>query len=130
MKNQEAKNWLDFAKRDLEAAKLLYEFGDIPNALYHLQQSAEKSLKSVIIYQSIPLTPKQFRTHSLEYLCNVLEDYKVDIPEELKDISTLTAYAFTTRYPDDYIPVSEEEYEQAYEIALKVYEWAKSIVEN
>ena len=42
----------------------------------------------------------------------------------------MTRYAFEVRYPDDYRPVSEEGYEEAYEVAVRVYEWAKGIVED
>ncbi|NPB02986.1 MAG: HEPN domain-containing protein [Thermotogae bacterium] len=129
MKSSEAKVWLDFALRDLRAAEVLYGEGDVPNALYHLQQAAEKSLKAIIIYYAIPTTLRQFRTHNLEHLVGVLERYGAEVPEALQGIELLSDYAFSTRYPDDYVPVSKEEYEEAYEIAKKVLEWAKSIVQ-
>ncbi len=35
-----------------------------------------------------------------------------------------------TRHPNDHVPVSPEEYREAYGIAIKVYEWGKGIVEG
>ena len=60
----------------------------------------------------------------------MLERGNISVPDFIKDARSLTRYAFTTRYPDDYIPVSLEEYEEAYEIAVRVYKWAKGIVED
>ena len=35
----------------------------------------------------------------------------------------LNNYAFSTRYPDDFSPISEEEYRNAVKIAENVYIW-------
>ncbi len=130
MIKREFEVWLRFASRDLRAARILHGSGDLLNALYHLQQAAEKSLKAVIVFHSIPVSHRQFRTHNLEYLVAILKRHGVDIPNDLKGIGILTDYAFTTRYPDDYVPVSEEEYDEAYSVAIRVYEWAKKVVES
>jgi len=53
----------------------------------------------------------------------------VKVPDFVEGSRHLTDYAFSTRYPDDYVPVSKEEYEEAYEIAKRVLEWAKEIVQ-
>jgi len=39
------------AQKDLNAARILAKTGEVPLALYHLQQSYEKSVKSLCIYQ-------------------------------------------------------------------------------
>ncbi len=123
MRRYYAKLWLKFAGEDLEASRTLLKRGLIRLATYHLQQAAEKSLKALLILQGSEIP----RTHDIERLMNLLNAF-YSIPRDLWDAVNLTEYAFTTRYPDDYVPVSEEEYEEAYEIAVRVYEWAKGIV--
>jgi len=115
-----AKLWLEFAKEDLESSRVLWERGLIRTATYHLQQAAEKSLKSLLVLQGVEV-PK---THDIDKIIKSLSDFYV-IPKDIQDAVNLTEYTFTTRYPDDYVPVSLEEYEEAYEIAIKVYEWAR-----
>ncbi len=125
MKKYYAKLWLEFAEEDLEASRTLVKKGLIRTAAYHLQQAAEKSLKALLILQGSEIP----RTHDIERLMNLLSTFYA-IPRDIWDAVNLTEYAFTTRYPDDYVPVSLEEYEEAYEVAIRVYEWAKGIVEE
>ncbi len=63
-------------------------------------------------------------------MLNVLKKSDISLPEEILKATDLTRYAFEVRYPYPYVPVSREEYEEAYDIALKVYEWAKGIIEG
>ena len=123
MRRYYAKLWLKFAGEDLEASRTLLKRGLIRLAAYHLQQAAEKSLKALLILQGSEIP----RTHDIERLMNLLNAF-YSIPRDLWDAVNLTEYASTTRYPDDYVPVSLEEYEEAYEIAIRVYKWAKGIV--
>ncbi len=116
MKVERAKQWLEFALDDLEMAEILKREGKLKGAMYHIQQSYGKS--------------KAFKTHHIDRLIKILKDNGLNIPEFLYKAEDLTIYAFTTRYPDDYVPVSADKYEEAYDIALKVYEWAKGIIEG
>ena len=125
---EDALRWLEFAEGDLDVAEGAAERKRYNYALYHLQQAVEKSLKAVIIYSVGEKA--NIRTHSIEKLILVLEDYGLDVPPSIRRSTYLTDYAFTTRYPDDYLPVSRQDYEDAYKIAVKVYEWAKGIVEG
>jgi len=85
----------------------------------------EKSLKAIVIlYGEVPP-----RTHNIRTLIGVVKKF-VEFPKELENAARLTQYAFEVRYPDDYVPVSLEEYEEAYGIAVRVYEWAKGLVER
>ncbi len=127
---RKARIWLEFAERDLERAKVMYSLGDYDDAAYHLQQAVEKSLKSVMVYFGITPNVPKFKIHNIENLISVLEEGGINVPDWMYDAVLLTRYAFTTRYPDDYVPVSEEEYMEAYDIALKVYEWARGVVQN
>ncbi len=125
MSVEDAKEWLEFARKDIRRAYNNASLEDYSLAVYLLQQAVEKSLKAVIILHG--KTPP--RTHNIRTLIGTIEEFK-DFPEDLEDAANLTRYAFETRYPDEYISVEEKEYEEAYDLALKVYEWAKDIVES
>lgn len=57
-----AKIWLDFAHRDLEAAKLLVDAEYVSNVvLFHAQQCVEKCLKALLEEHNIPVP----RIHSV-----------------------------------------------------------------
>ena len=129
-RKEDARRWLQFAKEDLEAAAVMEEKGYRRIAVFLLQQSAEKSLKAVVIILGLEGKVKKFKTHDIEHLVDVLIEKDVPMPPDVLNSPSLTRYAFTTRYPDDYIPVSLEEYEEAYEVAVRVYEWAKEIVKD
>ena len=124
---ERAKEWLRFSLDDLEVSREAAKLGKYNIAAYHLQQAVEKSIKGVIVFIG---KRKNLRTHDISVLVKMLLEEGVDVPVEVLDAQDLTEYASTTRYPDDYVPVSEEEYEEAYEVAVRVYEWAKGIVED
>ncbi|MFQ5842630.1 MAG: HEPN domain-containing protein [Thermodesulfobacteriota bacterium] len=51
-----AEAWLDFAHRDLEAAKLLVDHEYVSNAvLFHSQQCVEKCLKALLEEADVPV---------------------------------------------------------------------------
>ncbi len=127
-RKEDALRWLEFAEGDIDVAEAAAERKRHNYALYHLQQAVEKSLKAVIIYSVGEKV--NLRTHSIEKLVSILEEHGIEVPEIVRRSVYLTDYAFTTRYPDDYFPVSEQDYEKAYGIAMEVYEWAKDIVES
>ena len=128
MKIKEAKEWLDFALKDIKAAELLGSEGEYDLANYHLQQAAEKSIKAILVLYD--LKGKGFKSHNITKLLSLLVNANFNIPDFILNAENLSRYAFTTRYPDDYVPVSKEEYEEAYGIALKVYKWVKGIIEG
>ena len=123
---EKAKKWLEFAGMDIKRAERGAEFDDWEDALDHLQQAVEKSLKALLVLKNSEIP----RTHRIDVLLKVLKDLGFKIEQDILSAQILTQYIFTTRYPDDYVPVSKEEYEEAYEIALKVYKWAKGIIEG
>ena len=93
---------------------------------FQAQQAVEKAIKA--LYQHGGL---HFRyTHDLEELGKGLEDSGVPIPSIIKESVILTRYAFETRYPGPFEPVTEEEYQEAVRLAEAVVEWAERIIEN
>jgi HEPN domain-containing protein len=60
----------------------------------------------------------------------LIEEHNIVVSDEIKDSISLTAYAVSTRYPGDFEPVDEQEYQEALEIAKKVFDWARKIIED
>ena len=124
MKNLErAREWFQRARSNMARAKagkvspeILYE-----DLCYDAEQAVEKALKSLCILHEILFA----KTHDIAYLIELLEKGDVEIPEEVKEGKMLTAYAVETRYPGDYIPVSEDDYLKAVRVAEKVIEWVE-----
>ncbi len=123
MRRNEAKIWIEFADRDLHRSTSNALLGDYDLAAYLVQQTCEKALKAVLIR----FGEKPPKTHNIRFLIGEIEKF-VDFPPHLMEVAKLSQYAFSVRYPDDYVPVGKEEYEEAYEIAKRVLEWAKEIV--
>ena len=79
---------------DLRDARVLAEAGGHPNACFHAQQSAEKSLKAALIALG-----KQGWGHSVDHLLEALSDY-VSLPQEVSRAAYLDRYYIPTRYPN------------------------------
>ena len=102
--------------------------GSPPDGLYellcfHAQQAAEKSLKALLVLHRI-----QFPyTHNVKILVDLLPPEVTRTPAVL-EAARLTDYAFTTRYPGEDEPVSEDDYREAVRLAEAVVEWASAII--
>lgn len=108
---------LDSAEALITASRLAKALGRPENILYMIQQSVEKSLKSVLIYKQIsfPLV------HDLGILIALLP--KVDYPPGGFDWTDLNPYASIRRYEDGALPISKEEVEAAFNAAKLVHVW-------
>ena len=118
-------DWLTRAKGNLALAKQPKPEGAFwEDQCFLAQQAAEKAIKAV--YQHKHLF---FRyTHDLEELGKGLEDNGVPVPSAVKEAVVLVRYAFETRYPGPFEPVTEEEYRETIRLAEAVVDWAESIV--
>lgn len=97
---EEAKEWLEKAKRDLEAARYNYE-GDLHEvAAFLCQQSAEKALKALYIEKFGEL----LKTHDLHFLAKKLKA-PAGIMDACKELST---YYVESRYPGGYAKFSAQ----------------------
>ncbi|WCL51319.1 HEPN domain-containing protein [Leptospira sp. GIMC2001] len=92
---------------------------------FHAQQSAEKSLKAVLILLKIEF---EF-THNIKRLISFLPS-QVVIPAFFNELTILTDYAVSTRYPGDYEEIEENEYKRATYLAEQTYDWAVEIVKG
>lgn len=68
--HKQAQNWLEKAERNLSDAKLLFREGGFADTICFLcQQTAEKSLKGLLVSQEQEIT-NEFRIHDLVRLIN------------------------------------------------------------
>ena len=88
---------------------------------FQLQQAIEKAMKALLIYNDTepPIT------HSFAVLIRELRR-TLEVPESIERIIELEDYAVQTRYPGDYTPVDEIEYQDASQIAKEVMSWIRS----
>lgn len=117
MDNFTAIDWLKRAKSNLNRGKECFNLEEreifIEDLCFDLQQSAEKSLKALLIKfdRGFP------KTHDIAKLYYI------------KDAVFLTPYSVKTRYPNWNI-ISDEKYKQAVEIAENIYNWAEKIIKE
>lgn len=125
MGTQEPKTWLRRAESNLRLAQGGKGKGVfLEDLCFEAQQSAEKALKGLLI----ALSGDYPKVHALGLLLERLERL-VPVPESIKEIVELSDYAVQSRYPGDYAPVSEEEYERAVELAIRAFEWVNNQID-
>lgn len=115
-----ANEWLELAKRNLDAAKILYKekhFNDVIGIELH--QCLEKSLKAVPVFNKKPV----LRTHDLIVLLSNTEEF-IQFDADYKDLlETASDYYVEARYPGggfNFLP-SDREIEKVIEAADQIY---------
>ena len=114
-----ALEWLNFANRNLQTARLLIRENHFTDSIaIEIQQTIEKSFKTVYAYYGISI-PK---THSLTILFNFVKD-KIKLDEiDIEVIIIISDYYETDRYPGPrYIIPSREEVEHFFLFAEQLY---------
>jgi HEPN domain-containing protein len=91
------KEWLDFADRDLEAARILVENEYVSNAvLFHCQQCVEKCLKALLEENGIPVP----HIHNVVKLQSLLKETSPESFLATEDaLDLVDAVYIDTRYP-------------------------------
>ena len=112
------KNWLTKGNNDFKTAEIglnQTEENIITDTVcFHCQQAAEKFLKSYLIYKE-----KSFgKTHDLEYILELCKKEDADFSNVL--IGSLTDYAVSLRYPDDFYMPSVKEAREALSLSEKI----------
>ena len=129
----EYKEWLEYAYGDYRCAKSLYEMRFEPYAIicFHCQQTAEKAIKTLIVYFGIRGgIPK---SHDIVFLLNqirniVKEKRGLDIGENLSMCAyRLTKYGVLSRYPGK-IDTNEECAVQSLADCEEILKWAESVI--
>ena len=119
-------DWLRHAWSDLELARVVRNSRILLEDLsFHAEQAAEKALKAVLIFKSIPF-PK---THNIRTLLDRLPEDVIPT-KEVKEAASLTDYAVLSRYPGDLEPVTDEEYRKALSLAEIVVKWAEGVIKG
>jgi len=119
-------DWLRHAKADLAlATSPLPEDGLYGTLCFHAQQSAEKSIKAVLVFRGIEF-PK---VHSLTRLIDLLPG-DIIRTVDLLESSRLTVYATAFRYPgeEDEPDVPGNKYQEAVQLAKIVFRWASETI--
>lgn len=115
--------WLRRAHSNLERARagktsdeVLYE-----DLCFDCQQAVEKSIKALLVQLGVEFE----KIHSISKLLKQVESADVIVPEKIKETAELTAYAVDTRYPGDYDPVLQPEYELVLTMAERAVHWVE-----
>lgn len=109
-----AKRWLQFAASDFLLAR------SRPNGSC---SKCCEAIKAVLIAQGIEFP----RTHNLRVLLELLSE-RLELPAPVWNAAGLTDFAVSSRYPGDLEAVTDQEYEEALELAEAVLRWAEEIV--
>lgn len=91
------KAWMDFAHRDLEAARLLVDSEYVSNVvLFHAQQCVEKCLKALLEENGVPVPHihSVVKLHSL-----VTEEAGISLTPYEDELDLVDAVYIDTRYP-------------------------------
>ena len=118
--------WLQRARSNLAIARTgQQEHVLLEDLCFEAQQAAEKALKALLIH----LSDEYPRTHAFTLLLTRLENHQ-EVPPSIREVVELSDYAVQMRYPGDYYPVSNEEYERALELAARVLAWVTAQIEQ
>lgn len=119
---ESAQEWQNFAKMDLDSAEFLLQMYPIPTEIicYHCQQSAEKSLKSILVLKSI-FPPK---IHDLMELRKICLPFITDADSIIKASEHLNKYSVRPRYPKE-IEITDTQLRQAVVDARTILEYSQ-----
>jgi HEPN domain-containing protein len=118
--------WITHAESDLRMGRLGADDPEVlgEQACFHAQQAAEKALKAVLLSRAIDFP----YTHDIKGLLKIAEMNGMVIPPAIQQASLLTPYAVETRYPGDWMDITETDVREALQIAEHTILWAKGIL--
>ena len=90
------RDWIDFAREDLEMAEAALERGIYNQTCFHSQQGIEKALKAFLKTRQTAV-PKIHGLSELVSLCRNYDDSFVELEDTC---AKLDPYYIPTRYPD------------------------------
>lgn len=120
------RNWLTKAQRDLAAAHKLSAGPDpyLDVAIYHCQQAAEKAIKGFLVFHDQSFE----KTHDVVLLITLALRHDTGFSGWLEAGVLLTPYASEFRYPSDLLEPALDEFEEAFEAARGLYNFALSLL--
>jgi len=121
-----SQDWIEEARRELEAAKDLYNTNHNAWACFTCHQVVEKSLKGIL-----EIFKNSIFGHNLVNLIKNVKKF-VNVPKKIEDACfILNRYYIPTRYPDAYpsgVPAemyNDSDASQALKLAEEVYNFAR-----
>lgn len=97
-KEQNIERWLHFAEADMVSAEVLHGADQELNAIFHLQQAVEKTLKAFLLKRTALEPPRIHGLRKLTELC------ALDLTEEQNLLlQNLSQYYVESRYPGDWL---------------------------
>jgi HEPN domain-containing protein len=120
------RQWVNKAEEDfLLAEHLVEEDSWFKSAIgFHLQQSAEKYLKALLVYYQIEFPKK----HDIGELLDIIAQKDAPLAKTLENSIDLNPYAVEHRYPGAYSQLTEKEVKAALKLAQKVRKIIKTIL--
>jgi len=95
---QDHDKWLRIAQEDLLAAKGLMKLELFSAAVYHCQQSAEKSLKAYLVFKNHPV----IRTHDLIKLLELCMSFDQQFRKKFDAADFINPFSSKFRYPTEF----------------------------
>lgn len=128
MKNLKyAEQLINKSQHDLIVLKKLYTDSEVADEIkgFHAQQSAEKLLKAVLIYEVIEFP----FTHRIADLLDLLKDNHIQFPDTFENLRFLTPFAVEYRY--DYFEEIDEstDFEEIIILLDELHKWVVNIVQ-
>ncbi len=116
--------WLQYAESDLASAEMLRRGSECLNALFHLQQAVEKTLKALFIKQHSVMPP---RLHDLRKLA---EECRLALSREQRLLLDDLTRSYTgSRYPETWRQrqddITPEEVDQLTTLTKEFLTWLK-----
>ncbi len=127
-RNAWARQWLAFARSDLEVAAALVEMPAISprHVCWHVQQAIEKAIKAVLVLEGVSFP----RTHDLDALRRRLPPDWGGALETTLDLTRATAWATDARYPSLMDAVSAEDARTGYHQAAPIIEEVGGVIDS
>jgi HEPN domain-containing protein len=128
MDNHEcALEWLTYAERDLSSADFLTNQRPVPIEIicFHCQQSAEKSLKGLLVTEGI----RPPKIHDLRELYNLCAPVMANIAVILAQCNALNKFSVGPRYPSQ-IELTEQDMKEALANAQAILQFAKPVIQG
>jgi len=122
-----AKEWLTFAKKNLDTAKLLFEVNHYEDIIgVELQQALEKVLKSIFANKNLKIQ----KDHDLVKIYYTIEEYLQIEEDEIVLLKIATDYYKEDRYPNpNYSLPPREEIREVLDFTVKLFDRVCGIVE-
>jgi len=123
-----AKEWLRYAKSDLNTAKHMFldvNPKEIEISCYHTHQCAEKSLKAYLIAKEIDHP----YIHDLVELVRICIDLEASFSTIQPFCASLNPYGVQVRYPNE-LAVDDNITGQAINYAEKIFEFCEKVIND